>query len=279
MASDSEYICDREFVKLLTRRRDVDLTVAALELARDAWPDLDFQPTLAWIEARAAELAGPVARAKRELDALHELGRVIAEQHGVYGDHDSYDRADSSYLNRVVETGRGIPISLSLLYMGVARRAGLELKGVAAPMHFLTRYESVNGPLFIDAFSRGRVLTPLECKRWFRKITRTSGPVIESALRPVGPRTIILRMLNNLKALYARQQNWPAAWLVQHRLAALEPSSYKQRRDLALISLRADRPGHALDLLQSCLRTCPSNERDVLKNHLQTASTELARWN
>lgn len=279
MASESDYTCDGEFLKLLTRRPDVDLTIAALELARDAYPGLDFRPTLAWIEARAEQLAGPVARARTELDALQEFGRVIAEEHGICGDRESYDRADSSYLNRVIETRRGIPITLSLLYMAVARRLGMDLKGVGAPMHFLTRYESVEGPLFIDAYAGGRILTPLQCKKWLHEISKLTGPALAAALKPAGPRAILLRMLNNLKALYLDQENWAAAWNVQHRLAVLAPASYKHRRDLALISLRANRPGHALDLLRSCLRTCPSDERELLQVHLHDASSQLSQWN
>jgi regulator of sirC expression with transglutaminase-like and TPR domain len=86
-------------------------------------------------------------------------------------------------------------------------------------------------------------------------------------------------MLNNLKVLYARQSNWSAAWMVQHRLTALQPSSYCERRDLALISLHANRPGPALDLLRSCLRNCPEDEKPTLEHHLQEASSQICRWN
>jgi len=102
---------------------------------------------------------------------------------------------------------------------------------------------------------------------------------VRSSLKPAGSRTIVIRMLNNLKALYVRQENWPAAWMVQHRLTALAPCSYQERRDLALISLRANRPGHAIDLLHSCLRTCPTDEKPALERHLQEASSQLCRWN
>jgi len=73
MLFDPHYECDNEFLKLLTRRNDVDLTIVALELARDVYPDLDFHTTLDWIDARAEELSGVVARAKADVDALREL--------------------------------------------------------------------------------------------------------------------------------------------------------------------------------------------------------------
>lgn len=279
MTLDPTYECDAEFVKLMTRRRDIDLTRAALELARDAYPDLDFGPTLQWIDGRGAELVGGVARARDERAALDELAACLGQQHDLCGTTAAYEQPDSSYLHRVVETRRGLPISLSILYMAVGRRVGMDLKGVAAPMHFLTRCESVEGPLFIDAYTRGRILTYKECLAWMRQMSHLSPARIKSCLEPAGPRCIVIRMLNNLKALYARQDRWTAAWHVQHRLTALQPTSYQERRDLALISLRANRPGTAIELFQSCLPVCPADERELLEVHLRTARSEVHRWN
>lgn len=270
---------DAEFRKLLTRRTDVDLTRVALEIARDAQPGLDFQPTLDWIDARAAELAGPVARARTERDALEEIGRCLAERHGIFGDPDSYERDESSFLNRVIETKRGIPISLGVLYMAVAERLKLELRGVAAPMHFLTRYDAVDGPLFLDGFTHGRILTAAECLEWLHSISRVPHAEIQRALRPVDARAIVIRMLNNLKALYFRSEQWDRAWVVQQRLTALQPAVYRERRDLALLSVRAGRCAQAVELLEACLRVCPQDEREVLQHHLAQAQGQLARWN
>jgi len=279
MPSEPSYACDAEFLKLFTRRPDVDLTLVALELARDAQPELDFRPTLEWIDERGRELSGAVARARTEADTLRLLGECLAERHGIAGDPSCFDRPESSFLNRVIETGHGLPITLSVLYMAVAERVGIDLRGAAAPRHFLTRYESVGGTLFVDAFGRGRVLSQQECVRWLCGITGLTKTDVRSALKPASPRTIVIRMLNNLKALYAQQDNWPAAWMVQHRLTALQPCSYQERRDLALISLRANRPGPAIDLLQSCLRTCPEEEKETLKLHLLEANSQICRWN
>ncbi|MEX0715736.1 MAG: transglutaminase-like domain-containing protein [Planctomycetaceae bacterium] len=279
MPTDSDFRCDTEFLKLLTRRNDVDLTLAALELARDACPAVEFETTLDWLDARADELSSAIANAADEREALRELSRCLSKTHGIRGEPSAFDRADSSYLNRVIETGQGIPISLSLLYMAVAERVGIELKGVSAPMHFLARYESIDGPLFIDAYAGGRIMTAGECLAWLGKLTGLPTDELRFALRPARPKAIVLRMLNNLKALHARQENWPAAWMVQHRLAALQPASYVERRDLALISLRAERPGSAIDLLRSCIGCCPPDEKESLQERLSQAVATVARWN
>ncbi len=279
MLNDPYYHDDQEFLKLVSRRPNVDLTLAAMELARDAYPDVDFQQTFDWIEARGSELSGVVARCRSESDALKELATCIAESHGISGAKEAYEQADGSFLNRVIETKRGIPISLSVLYMAVAKRVGLDLEGVSAPMHFLTRYESADGPLFVDAFSGGRILTHEECTVWVKEIASLNPKEAESVLRPVRPRAVVIRMLNNLKALYARSEDWGSAWQVQHRLTTLQPASYQERRDLALISLKANRPGSAVDLLEASLAVCPENERDSLQSRLVEARNQLARWN
>lgn len=270
---------DPEFARLLARRTDIDLTTAALELARDAHPDLDFQPTLVWIEARAAELRATVLRAASERDALEQLSQCLGKEHGLHGDRDAFSQAESSYLNRVIETRRGIPISLSLAYLAVGQRAGLDLHGVSAPMHFLVRCETADGPLLIDPFNRGRILEFEECLNWVRALSGLPAETAEETLRPAAPREIIIRMLKNLKIVHAKQENWDGCWRVQQRLSALNPGSYEERRDLAVVSIKANRAGQAIRQIEACLRVCPEDEKSDLQQHLHEAKLQLARWN
>ncbi len=279
MAFDADYHCDTEFSKLLTRRTDVDLTVAALELARDAYPDLDFSETLCWIEETGDRLCSALSKAGSDKSALEILSNCIAGQHGITGDSETYSDADNSYLHRVIQRKRGIPISLSLLYMAVAAQAGITLEGVAAPAHFLTRFEAVEGPVFLDAFCGGCVRSYEETLQRVRNATGLSSAKSESLLEPASPRAIVIRMLHNLKTIHAQAENWSAAWMVQHRLVLLLPGSYDERRDLGVVALRSDRPGQAIDLLQNCLKTCPPEETQPLTTFLEEAQRQVMRWN
>lgn len=279
MSLENTFVSDTEFVKLMTRSNDVDLTVAALELSRDAYPELDFQETFTWFDERVRELTGPISRAKTDRDAITELGRYLSVELGIHGEVECYDRPESSYLNRVITTGRGIPIALSVLYMELGKRLGFEFKGISSPAHFLLRFESAEGSFFIDPFCGGRILTPADCRKWLEEVTGFPRTTIQSALKPVGPRKIIIRMLNNLKKVHCEQENWSAAWKVQHRLTALEPTSFWQRKDLAFLSLKANQPGQAIDLLQSCLRSCPKEDKEHLEILLDQAQGRLALWN
>ena len=144
---------DDEFSKLLRRQREINLSLVALEIARDAYPQLDFAHSLCWIAKRGSELIAPAARCQSDRALLRELGRSLAGTHGLHGDKEAFHRPEASYLHRVIETGVGIPISLSIVYSAVAEEAGIQLSGVAAPMHFLTRYDGAGGTFFVDAFN------------------------------------------------------------------------------------------------------------------------------
>ncbi|MBX3441483.1 MAG: transglutaminase family protein [Planctomyces sp.] len=275
----SQFTEDAEFSKLLGFQSGVDLTCAALELARDCDPRLEFAPTLAALDDIAERLRPAVTRLRSDVDALRKMCDALAEEFDFGGDSACFERADSSYLNRVVETGRGIPISLSLVYVAVGERLGLPLSGVATPAHFLCRFDGLAGPLFVDAFRHGRVLDPAECIDWISDVSGLPVAAVRPSLEPAAPRTIITRMLNNLKALHLRQADWRAAESVLQRLLALRPGSFCDRRDLAAVSLMLERPGRVLDLFESFSNYASDEERESACEMLSAARQLIIAWN
>src|SRR3984957_1107797 len=99
MTAEPAYACDSEFLKLLRRRGDVDLTILALELARDAYPGLDFRPVLDWLDCCASQLSSSIVRSQGEPESLQLLSECLAERHKIFGDDECFERADSSYLH------------------------------------------------------------------------------------------------------------------------------------------------------------------------------------
>ena len=279
MFSERDFSDDVEFSKLLLRDSDVDLTVVALEIARDANPALRFEDTLNWIAARAAELSGRAAAAWSEADSLRALSTMLADTYGLMGDEEAYQLPESSYLPDVIARKRGIPISLSILYMAVARAIGVDLQGVAAPQHFLTRFDGIEGTVFLDPFVGGRLMDRDECLHFLHEITSMPESELKPCLKPADSLAIVIRMLNNLKVLHAKHEDWPAAWRVQERLVALKPASYEERRDLAFIAMKSERTQEAIDLLEDCLAECPAEQTALLEQHLDEAKRQLARWN
>ncbi|MBA4031150.1 MAG: hypothetical protein C0478_09720 [Planctomyces sp.] len=270
---------DAEFTKLIRREREANLTIAALEIARDAQPGLDFQPTLEWIDRRAAEVRGLLAHVREPREQLETLASCLSGTHGLHGTTSAYDQADASYLNRVISTGTGLPISLSLVWQEVASAAGIRLQGVSAPLQFLLRMETDLGPLFVDAFRGGVVLDWDECLEWLVELSELEASEIEPMMAPARPREVITRMLNNLKVLHVKHGEWEMAHQVQKRLTALLPGRFDQHRDLGLIAFKARHYGLAVQLLEDCLRTCEGSERSVLTRHWQEAVRCLSERN
>ena len=279
MSALQQFEKDEQFMRLVRRERDVDLVVAGLEIARDEQPDLNFEPTLTRIRTPVSELTRPIALAGDETSKLKLLIQYLTDELNLHGHYESFDSAESSYLNRVVETGRGVPISLSVIYMAIANELGIPLVGVAAPSHFLTQLQTDYGVVYVDPFRSGHVMDEAECIEWLHDLTELPISEIRPTLRPASERRIILRVLNNLKAFYGGREKWRAAWKVQQRLAVLCPGSYREKRDLAILSLRAGRAGAAITHLEDCIAVCTPEERQVLQQHLKEAHKEAPRYN
>ncbi|MCA9015507.1 MAG: hypothetical protein KDA77_09285 [Planctomycetaceae bacterium] len=270
---------DQEFSKLLHHDNYIDLTTAALELARDDQPDLQFEPVLIWIRSRACELSGRVALANDDRSLVQCFVDGLAKQHGLMGNATCYHQPDGSYLNRVIETRQGLPISLSLIYMAVGKELGIDIQGVAAPIQFLVRYESHAGPLFIDPYAKGAIYNEQECIERLGELGDFPRNQLIRLLKPASHREIIVRMLMNLKRIHEEQQDYQRAWNVQRRLLALNPLSNTHKKDLAALSFKTRQLSLAVELLNSCLKSCPVSEQDDIQLMLQKVHAELAKWN
>lgn len=275
----SRFQQDVEFTKLLVGRRDVDLIVAALELARDADPELSFQPTIDWIQQRADQLTLAVASSSSEKEMLDRIVQNLSIEHGLRGDEDCFDHAESSFLPQVIATGRGLPVTLSLLYCEIANRLGLPLELAPAPQHVVCRLPVNDSVLYVDPFTEGRVISEAECLAWLGVRTQLAPHILLPTLKPASPRIIIERMLLNLKHLYVRHSNWVALWPVQYRLTALNPGSLEACRDLGLIAAHAGRHGIAVTLLQECLPRLNDQDKDIVKAQIAESARRVASWN
>ena len=270
---------DQEFSKLLHHDTSIDLTKAALEVARDDQPELQFEPVLIWIRSRACELSGKVALSMDDRELVQNFVDCLTKQHGLKGNTSCYHRPEGSYLNHVIETKQGLPIALSLIYMAVAKELGIEIQGVAAPIQFLVRYESHAGPLFIDPYSKGAIFSEAECIERLAELGDFPRNQLLRLLKPASHREIIIRMLMNLKRIHEEQEDYQRAWNVQRRLLALNPLSNPHKKDLAALSFKTNQLGLAVELLESCLKSCPLSEQDDIELMLQKVHAELAKWN
>lgn len=279
MSATCSFQDDAQFLRLVRREADIDLVVATLEIARDQQPGLDFAATLETIRSSVASLTRSVAMAGNDINELNLLINHLTTDLNLRGDDRCFDESQASCLNCVLESGRGLPITLSVIYMAIASELGIPLEGIAAPSHFLTRLNSDAGIVYVDPFRQGLMMDEVECVEWLHEITELPTAEIYPTLRPVSERAIIIRMLNNLKTLFGSRDQWTAAWKVQRRLALLKPGSWRERRDLAILTLRAGRPGEAAILLEHCISVCTIPERPVLQHHLRQAQQLIPQFN
>jgi regulator of sirC expression with transglutaminase-like and TPR domain len=272
---------DSRFRRLLDNQSEVDLVRLMLEFASDAYNDLDWLECLCEID-RLGQLA--LDRVARLADAdlherLAEVSRLLYEDEGFHGNRSTYYDPRNSYLNDVLSRRCGIPISLGILYTAVAGVAGLPVYGISTPGHFVLGCEEAGQRLFVDPFSDGDVLRFDQCVRRVESITGQSGTLRREHFRPASEREIAIRVLRNLKAAYALQNDWPTVLPVQKRLALLLPQAADEQRDLGLIYLRNGQSTAAVELLEAYARcTCPEQARQI-EPYLRTARRMRAELN
>lgn len=256
------------------------LLAAAAQVPRYADADCDPRAVVdqvrAWairLEQRIAPDAAPVAR-------LRLLNHFFFGELGFAGDRDDYDCVDNSYLHRVIERRRGIPITLSLLYIELGRAAGLRLHGVSFPRHFLVRLALHDGAAMLDVFGGGLALSSDELRARLRAALPGDAELAPH-LRAAGDREILARLLRNLKAIHWQAGQWPAALAVCHRLVAVLPDSAPERRDRAQVYERLECPRAAAADLAASLSLQPApgeaGEAEVRRRlrELQQAAARL----
>lgn len=227
----------RERFAALLERDPVPLDEAALSIAEEEYPDLDAEEVLVRLD-RLGERVRAHAPAPRAASLLDALRRVLVVEEGLRGNEREYHDPRNSFLNQVLERRLGIPISLSVVWMEVARRAGLRLEGVGFPGHFLAKYVSPGGTaVFVDAYNGGDMLSADECVARYR--ARTGGRDLDRRyLASVGPRQILARMLHNLRRIYLERRDDVRAWWVLDRLLLLTPGQAEALRDRGLVAAR-----------------------------------------
>ncbi|OUN00166.1 MAG: hypothetical protein BAA04_09430 [Firmicutes bacterium ZCTH02-B6] len=176
----------------------LDLETGAFLVAKYRYPEVDMEPYRRWLDAQADAVAAQFDPGLSMYRTIGLLNMQLFEKAGLQGDDVRYYDPDNSCLNRVIDRKRGIPITLSVIYILVGRRLGLPLDGVGLPGHFLVRY-SGEDTVWIDPFHRGRLLTREDCIRHVRAM---GYPFREHFLKPMKARTILARMLNNLHRIY-----------------------------------------------------------------------------
>jgi regulator of sirC expression with transglutaminase-like and TPR domain len=244
-----------------------DLAAAALAIARVEYPSLDAAPYLDGLARMGDEARERIARGGiGRLEAVRAFNEYLYDEQGFAGNRDRYDDPRNSFLNEVLERRTGIPITLAVVYLEVARRAGLRVAGINFPGHFLLRAsDDASTPggsdfVIIDPFHGGALLSEVDCRELLRQHVGDEAAFDRSLLEPATRHHIVVRMLVNLKRVYVRMRSFPQARFISDLLLTVDPSAISELRDRGLLAYHLQDFAAALRDLEEYLRLSPRPE-------------------
>lgn len=278
-------------------RPGADLAAAAFLVARLEYPRLDAGPYLQRLDVMGdaafhfvAKDPGHDASIAARIDAVN---RYLFGELGFTGNREQYDDPRNSCLNEVMDRKKGIPITMALVYIEVARRAGLRAEGVNFPGHFLVRVmpDSHSGHrgdgLIVDPFHGGAILNEADCRQLLSRAGE--GSAFEpSLLARATRRQVLVRMLNNLKRLYVKMHSFPQARATTDLLLALQPSSLADLKDRGLLAYNMNDFSHALRDFEEYLKLARLSEQsedddrketEQVWEHVKTLRRRVAQLN
>ncbi len=251
----------KEFRQAVDRAEtDIDLGKAALTIATSDYPDLDINAYLSRIDALATAVAARLGAEADVYRSIAALNFVLFQEQAFRGNREHYFDPRNSFLNEVLDRKTGIPISLSILYIEVAHRIGLSLQGVGFPGHFLVKYPADNEEIVVDPFNRGEILSQQNLETMLYRLYGGKIVYEPHLLEAISKKQILKRMLNNLKIIYLRQNDFIKGLSIVERLMVLDPVSGEDIRDRGLIYLQLECFKQALEDLESYLRLAPHAE-------------------
>ena len=283
----------RELAEIVAKEdAEIDLTQAALLIATIAYPDLDSARYLTQLSELAQRvrsvLALPSPAEMPELPddidplaVITAMNTVLFEQEDFHGNYSDYYNPNNSFLNQVLEQKTGIPITLSLLYIEVGKRVGIQLDGIGLPFHFVVGCRLSDGNTwYIDPFERGQLMSEQQCRIHIRRLAGGKIRFHAHWFHPVTHKQLLIRMLTNLKNSYMHHENFPLALAVCDRLVLLAPTVAQERRDRGIVHLQLKHYVRALYDLKAYTEMAPEAEdRKEMLEYIRTLRQTISMMN
>jgi regulator of sirC expression with transglutaminase-like and TPR domain len=269
------------FAALVGDDDSLPLLEAATAIAQDEYPDLDVQEVLGDVDQLLARLRRRCAEDADALQRLRALNQFFFRDIGFGGNVNNYYDPDNSYLNVLLKTRRGIPITLAVLWLELAQGLGLKARGINFPGHFMVKVNLPNGQVVIDPFT-GQSLSREDLSERLEPYKRRNGLVddfdvpVGLYLQAASSWEILARMLRNLKEIHRTQEDWLRLIAVQDRLLVLLPDAWLEYRDRGLAWAEMGDARLAVgDLEIYIAHTDDALDRDAMASRLQELKRAL----
>jgi regulator of sirC expression with transglutaminase-like and TPR domain len=270
------------FTSLVASDTDFPLLEAAAAIAQDEEPTLDIQAVLATCDALMVRLKRRLKRDAEPIQQLTALNQFFYQELGFSGNANNFYAPENSYLNEVFRTRRGIPISIAVIWLELARGLGLQADGVSFPGHFLVKVTLPEGLVVLDPLT-GQSLGLERLSEQllpFRNRTEDGEDAdtpLGLYLQPATPRDILTRMLRNLKEIFSSQTDWPRLKCVLDRLIVLNPDALYEIRDRGLACIEMGLNEQARDDLNVYVSQANSaSDVDLIRARLASLESDRA---
>lgn len=258
----------------------INLAYAALLISEYLTGAVDISLYLAMLDEIADAAQPSVQAATSNRQTLDTFNRYMFEEKQFAGNAIDYYAPDNSFLNRVLETRVGIPISLSVIYMEVGQRLGLPVWGVGMPGHFIVGYGASSDPTYVDVFDRGHILSEDDCLAICNVSPANRLDFRNQFLKPATKKSILFRMLLNLKQIYVNREAWELAYKTVDFMVLVRPREVTEIRDRGLLAYRLNRLQQAMfDINRYLFLEPDSLESSWLTKRVETIEEQLTRLN
>ena len=240
--------------------KQISLAKAALFFAQAEYPGLEVAEYLNLLDRMADEVKERLPDTLYPLKVIQILNQYLFTELGFRGNTADYYDPRNSFLNQVMERRTGIPITLSVVYLEVAKRLEFTMVGIAMPGHFLIRPDFEGAGIFVDPFNQGEVLFTEDCEERLRQVYQQPLKLEPELLDPVTNRHILARMLTNLKFIYINRQEFAKAIRAINLILQLYPQNPIEIRDRGLVYYQAGQFNQASQDLAVYLVMSPDGE-------------------
>jgi regulator of sirC expression with transglutaminase-like and TPR domain len=242
---------------MLARAEPLDLVEASLLVAAEEYPRLNLPTEINRLAAMGEEAARRVAQCKNPFARLDALRTYLFDELGFQGNGEQFDDPRNSYLNEVLNRRIGVPLTLSIVYLDVAKRAGLEARGVGLPGHFIVRVDEQGRSLLVDPYHAGNVVTEEDCRELVIRTTGRASLFKRDLLDGTSSRAMLVRLLLSLKRIYLAREDYARALSMVERVLMACPDDPKEIRDRGFLLAHLGRTRAAVADLEAYLALEP----------------------